>query len=199
MDRLGLGALRRRLDRYAKDDDDLNIYSLQSVAIVMSYFSIGVALELLYTPIAYYLIDNLDAESGVYTVWVILVTLPWSFKVGMGTGGGVGRASFLCVIRMTCAVIGGYKAFLRRGSKMESFLVPNMTSLGRPWATYSANCSYMLRSAIGVRAQSPPNEVVSVQKTRVLSINSSCNATDERVTREHGSNAANNRVIPGTT
>lgn len=61
--------------------DDLNIYSMASLAIVMSYFSVGVALELLYTPIAYYLIDDLGAESGVYTVWVILVTLPWSFKV----------------------------------------------------------------------------------------------------------------------
>lgn len=59
----------------------MNIYSMASLAIVMSYFSIGVALELLYTPIAYYLIDDLGAESGVYTVWVILVTLPWSFKV----------------------------------------------------------------------------------------------------------------------
>lgn len=62
-------------------NDDLDIYSLGSLAIVMSYFSIGVSLELLYTPIAYYLIDDLGAESGVYTVWVILVTLPWSFKV----------------------------------------------------------------------------------------------------------------------
>lgn len=62
-------------------DEELNIYSLASLAIVMSYFSVGVALELLYTPVAYYLIDDLGAESGVYTVWVILVTLPWSFKV----------------------------------------------------------------------------------------------------------------------
>lgn len=62
-------------------NDDLNIYSMASLAIVMSYFSVGVALELLYTPIAYYLIDNLGAESGVYTVWYILFTLPWSFKV----------------------------------------------------------------------------------------------------------------------
>lgn len=54
---------------------------MASLAIVMSYFSVGVALELLYTPIAYYLIDNLGAESGVYTVWYILFTLPWSFKV----------------------------------------------------------------------------------------------------------------------
>lgn len=59
----------------------MNIYSMASLAIVMSYFSIGVAFELLKTPIAYYLIDDLGAESGVYTVWVILVTLPWSFKV----------------------------------------------------------------------------------------------------------------------
>lgn len=81
MDTVGLGVLRRRLEKYSREDDDLNIYSLASIAIVMSYFSVGVALELLYTPIAYYLIDDLGAESGVYTVWVILVTLPWSFKV----------------------------------------------------------------------------------------------------------------------
>lgn len=62
-------------------NDDLNIYSMASLAIAMSYFSVGVALELLYTPIAYYLIDYLGAESGVYTVWYILFTLPWSFKV----------------------------------------------------------------------------------------------------------------------
>ena len=62
-------------------DNDLNIYSWASLAIVMSYFSVGVALELLSTPVAYYLIDDLGAESGVYTVWVVLVALPWSFKV----------------------------------------------------------------------------------------------------------------------
>ncbi|CAN0041184.1 unnamed protein product [Scytosiphon promiscuus] len=65
-------------------DNELNIYSMASLAIIMSYFSIGVALELLYTPVAYYLIDDLGAESGVYTVWVILITLPWSFKVAYG-------------------------------------------------------------------------------------------------------------------
>ncbi|CAN0024698.1 unnamed protein product, partial [Hapterophycus canaliculatus] len=65
-------------------EEELNIYSMASLAIIMSYFSVGVALELLYTPVAYYLIDDLGAESGVYTVWVILVTLPWSFKVAYG-------------------------------------------------------------------------------------------------------------------
>lgn len=82
---LGLGGIGRYLHRIALRSDDLNIYSLASLAIVMSYFSVGVALELLYTPVAYYLIDDLGAESGVYTVWVILVTLPWSFKVCVRT------------------------------------------------------------------------------------------------------------------
>ena len=81
MDTLGLGKLRRRLDRYSNHNDELHIYSIKSVAIVMSYFSVGVTLELLYTPIAYYLIDDLGAEGGVYTVWATLLTLPWSFKV----------------------------------------------------------------------------------------------------------------------
>lgn len=81
MNAMGMGALRRRLSSRMQRDEDLNIYSMASLAIVMSYFSVGVALELLYTPIASYLIDGLGAESGVYTVWVILVTLPWSFKV----------------------------------------------------------------------------------------------------------------------
>lgn len=61
--------------------DQLDIYGLPSLAILMSYFSVGIALELLATPVAYYLIDDLGASSGVYTVWNILVTLPWSFKV----------------------------------------------------------------------------------------------------------------------
>lgn len=61
--------------------DELDIYSLPSLAILMSYFSVGVALELLATPVAYYLIDDLGADSGAYTVWYILVNLPWSFKV----------------------------------------------------------------------------------------------------------------------
>ncbi|CAB1114355.1 unnamed protein product [Ectocarpus sp. CCAP 1310/34] len=77
-------SVQRWIDRHRNRDEELNIYSLASLAIVMSYFSIGVALELLYTPIAYYLIDDLGAESGVYTVWVILVTLPWSFKAAYG-------------------------------------------------------------------------------------------------------------------
>lgn len=61
--------------------DQLDIYGLPSLAILMSYFSVGIALELLSTPVAYYLIDDLGASSSVYTVWNILVTLPWSFKV----------------------------------------------------------------------------------------------------------------------
>ena len=69
------------MERYARFNDELDIYSLGSLAIAMSYVSVGVALQLLYTPVAYYLVDDLGAESGAYTVWVILVTLPWSFKV----------------------------------------------------------------------------------------------------------------------
>lgn len=97
LDCCGVGdAIRRRMDKW-REQDELNIYSVPSLAILMSYFSVGIALELLATPIAYYLIDDLGAESGVYTVWVILTTLPWSFKasgdcvyvcVGRGSGGG---------------------------------------------------------------------------------------------------------------
>ncbi|CAM9292061.1 unnamed protein product [Choristocarpus tenellus] len=67
-----------------KNVDLLNIYSLPSLAILMSYFCVGVVLQLLSTPVAYYLIDNLGASSGVYTTYYVLTTLPWSFKVLYG-------------------------------------------------------------------------------------------------------------------
>lgn len=99
LDGLGLGWVKRRVKAYSQGGDDLNIYSLGSVAIVMSYFSVGVILELLYTPIAYYLIDDLGEESGVYTVWYILVSLPWSFKVTLFVTPRSTQGAVVCCIR----------------------------------------------------------------------------------------------------
>lgn len=77
----GLIGLMGRTLRQFLPSDELNIYGVPSMAILMSYFSVGVALELLATPVAYYLIYDLGEDSSVYTVWYILVYLPWSFKV----------------------------------------------------------------------------------------------------------------------
>ncbi|CAN0165039.1 unnamed protein product, partial [Discosporangium mesarthrocarpum] len=61
-----------------------SIYALESLAILTSYFSIGVALQLLSTPLAYYLIGTLGASSSTYMTYLVLTTLPWSFKVLYG-------------------------------------------------------------------------------------------------------------------
>lgn len=58
----------------------LDMYGEANVAILVSYFAIGVVSKLTQTPVQYYLIEYLDASSTQYSVYNTLHRLPWSLK-----------------------------------------------------------------------------------------------------------------------
>ena len=62
----------------------LNPFKMKNVGIMMAYFSIGVAIYILTTPVAYYLVDYLDTSSTAYSAYATLISLPWSFKFAFG-------------------------------------------------------------------------------------------------------------------
>jgi len=61
-----------------------DMWSLPNIAIPLSYFCIGVALQLLRTPLIVYLIEDLDASPSDVNVLFTVMAVPWCFKVLYG-------------------------------------------------------------------------------------------------------------------
>jgi hypothetical protein len=58
--------------------------SLPNLAIPMSYFCIGIALQLLRTPLIVYFIEDLNATAAEVNVLFTVMAVPWCFKVLYG-------------------------------------------------------------------------------------------------------------------
>lgn len=61
-----------------------DFYSLPNLAIPMSYFCVGVALQLLRTPLIVYFIADLNATPAEVNVLFTVMAVPWCFKVIYG-------------------------------------------------------------------------------------------------------------------
>mmetsp|Transcript_32216 Transcript_32216/g.78295 ORF Transcript_32216/g.78295 Transcript_32216/m.78295 type:complete len:417 (+) Transcript_32216:63-1313(+) len=61
-----------------------NFTSLPNLAIPISYFCIGVALQLLRTPLIVYFIQDLGASAAEVNVLFTVMAVPWCFKVLYG-------------------------------------------------------------------------------------------------------------------
>jgi len=61
-----------------------DMWSLPNIAIPLSYFCIGVALQLLRTPLIVYLSEDLDASPSDVNVLFTVIAVPWCFKVLYG-------------------------------------------------------------------------------------------------------------------
>ncbi len=82
---LGVDSSSIAIDRMVRKEIDalphfINPFCLESSAMLMGYFNVGIALYLLSTPVSYYLIDKLDCSSAQYNAYSTLIGLPWSFK-----------------------------------------------------------------------------------------------------------------------
>ena len=62
----------------------LNPFVVESLAINMSYFDVGIASWILATPVTIYLIVTLDASSTQYNAFSTLIMLPWCLKFIFG-------------------------------------------------------------------------------------------------------------------
>lgn len=65
-------------------DHYLNPYRMNNIGMFISYFDVGIAMNLLTAPVAYYLINDLNASSSQYSAYSTLVNLPWSLKFVFG-------------------------------------------------------------------------------------------------------------------
>jgi len=61
-----------------------DMWSLPNLAIPLSYFCIGVALQLLRTPLIVYFIEDLSASPADVNVLFTVMAVPWCFKVLYG-------------------------------------------------------------------------------------------------------------------
>jgi len=55
----------------------VSLYSLPNLIIASSYFNIGIAINFLPTPVSYYLVTTLDADTAVVNTLTALLYLPW--------------------------------------------------------------------------------------------------------------------------
>lgn len=62
----------------------VSLYSLPNLIIAGSYFNIGIAINFLPTPISYYLVTTLDADTAVVNTLTALLYLPWCLKIFFG-------------------------------------------------------------------------------------------------------------------
>lgn len=62
----------------------LDVFAISNVGILVSYFSVGIVSRLSQAPVQYYLIDNLDASSQVFSAYTTLNRLPLSTKFLFG-------------------------------------------------------------------------------------------------------------------
>lgn len=63
----------------------LNPFIWTNAGIYQSYFSVGIAMYILSTPVSYYMIDTLDVSSLEYSAYATLIALPWSLKFIFGS------------------------------------------------------------------------------------------------------------------
>lgn len=58
-----------------------DFFSLPNMALPMSYFCVGIALQLLRTPLIVYFIHDLEATAAQVNVLFTAMAVPWTFKV----------------------------------------------------------------------------------------------------------------------
>jgi len=61
-----------------------DFYSLPNIALPMSYFCVGIALQLLRTPLIVYFIEDKNASPAEVNVLFTVMAVPWCFKVIYG-------------------------------------------------------------------------------------------------------------------
>ena len=72
------------------DNDDDNkdhpydLYRKENFALAMSYFSVGITMSLISTPLNIYLVETLNAEPIMQSTIYTLQSLPWALKLLFG-------------------------------------------------------------------------------------------------------------------
>ena len=67
-----------------KESIYLDVYRVENIGIILSYFCVGLILNLTSTPTYYYLVNVQNASSTIIGVLGTLTSLPWCFKVFFG-------------------------------------------------------------------------------------------------------------------
>eukprot|EP00968_Pinguiococcus_pyrenoidosus_P000796 scaffold47_cov258-Pinguiococcus_pyrenoidosus.AAC.123 len=68
----------------AKNEAQLDLWSIEGLALPMAYFVIGVSVSFITTPLQVYMVEELGAEPEAQNTISILMSLPWSFKLLFG-------------------------------------------------------------------------------------------------------------------
>ncbi|KAH8097832.1 BT1-like protein [Aureococcus anophagefferens] len=61
-----------------------DLYAFPNWSLACHYFNVGVALNLLATPVSFYLVESLNASAAVTNTYAALTYLPWCLKVFFG-------------------------------------------------------------------------------------------------------------------
>ncbi|CAM9661009.1 unnamed protein product, partial [Phaeothamnion confervicola] len=140
-----------------------NAYGSANLAVIASYFSVGVVSQVMATPVVYYLIE-LGASSGVTTVYTALVYLPWSFKASRPAAIAV-FYGFLS----DCCPIGGYrrKPYFVIGWALHITCNLALALMGEPGAEAVVVLSFL--SACGYLLSDVMTDTIVVERTKLES------------------------------
>ena len=76
--------LTKSPDNNDDNDHPYDLYRSENFALAMSYFSVGITMSLISTPLNIYLVETLNAEPIMQSTIYTLQSLPWALKLLFG-------------------------------------------------------------------------------------------------------------------
>lgn len=144
------GPIHHKLESERRRERDvpyfLNPYAPETVALPLSYFDVGMAMNLLTTPLSYYLITTLDVSSTAYSAYTTLISLPWCLKFLFGM---LSDGNPILQYRRKSWLLIGWLLYIGTSFFMSFFSSPNFT--GVTVSMFFMTCSYLLADVCAVR------------------------------------------------
>lgn len=74
----------RKINEVSEQEHPYDLYRKENFALAMSYFSVGITMSLISTPLNIYLVETLNAEPIMQSTIYTLQSLPWALKLVFG-------------------------------------------------------------------------------------------------------------------
>lgn len=131
----------------------LNPFVQTNAGMFLSYFNVGIAIYLLASPVAYYLISVLGISSTQYSAYSTLLLIPWSLKVMFGL---LSDTTPIFKYRRKSWLIVGWTTYIVSNFILASFSKPSFPLVAS--LTFIMTCAYLQADVM--------NDTMAVERAR---------------------------------
>lgn len=132
----------------------LNPYDFPTMGLSLSFFDVGIVVNLLSTPITYYLIYYLDVSSTDYSAFETLVKLPWCLKLFFGM---ISDGVPICGYRRKSWIYVGWGLYVAISFYMYTKSMPGLTLITT--TMFFMTCGYLFAEV--------SSDSLCVERTRI--------------------------------